>query len=177
MIDSKFSLEFKLNPVEIRKLNKMYFRNFYEDKVRIFSFVLLFVLFFFSLSFDTDFITWIIRNLTLVILFFLLQYSFVSTICRIIFQLIKKLAKIDKYFNKYKFNFTNSFIYIRSPLGDITHKWSQIENAILTKDFFFLYIKEKNNYIISISNKQNNGRNIDELIAFVDSNVRPVIKV
>ncbi|WP_264550757.1 YcxB family protein [Flavobacterium sp. N2038] len=177
MINSKFSLEFKLSPVEIRKLNKMYFKNLYEDKVRIFSFVLLLVSFIISLNYNTDFVTWIIRNLIFVVLFLVFQYSFVNAICRLIFKLIKKLAKFDKYINKYKLNFTNSFIYVHSPLGDVKHKWNQIENAILTKDFFFLYIKEKNNYIISISNEQNSGRNIDKLIAFVEGNVTPVIKV
>ena len=61
--------------------------------------------------------------------------------------------------------------------GEIVHKWSQIEKAILTKDFFFLYIKDRNRYIISISNKDNNDRKMDELIAFVESNVTPVTKV
>lgn len=62
-------------------------------------------------------------------------------------------------------------------LGEIIHKWSQIEKAILTKDFFFLYIKDRNRYIISISNKDNNGRKMDELIAFVETNVTPITKV
>lgn len=61
--------------------------------------------------------------------------------------------------------------------GEIVHKWSQIEKAILTKDFFFLYIKDRNRYIISISNKDNNDRKMDELIAFVESNVTRVTKV
>ncbi|MDQ6471702.1 YcxB family protein [Flavobacterium sp. LHD-80] len=89
----------------------------------------------------------------------------------------KKLLKFDNFINKYKLNFTNSLIYVRSPLGEFTHKWSQIDKAILTKDFFFLYVKEKNNYIISISNKYNNDRNMTDLIAFVESNVTQVIKV
>ncbi|WP_370526659.1 YcxB family protein [Flavobacterium sp. MDT1-60] len=104
------------------------------------------------------------------------QYSFVNTTCKITFELIKKLLRFDRFLVKYKFNFTNSFIYVHSPLGEFVHKWTQIEKAILTKDFFFLYVKEKNGYIISISNK-NENRNIKELITFVERNVIQVTKV
>jgi len=62
-------------------------------------------------------------------------------------------------------------------LGEFAHKWTQIEKAILTKDFFFLYIKERNGYIISISNKDTETRNMKELIAFVENNVTQITKV
>lgn len=176
---SNFSLEFRLSKDEVQKLNKMYFKNLYKGRVRIlFGFVLLFYIFysFFDLNNDGDLITWIIQNLTFVIIFFMFQYSFVNTICKLTFELIKKLLKFDRFIIKYKFNFTNSFIHVHSPLGEFVHKWTQIEKAILTKDFFFLYVKEKNGYIISISNK-NQNRNIKELIAFVERNVIQVTKV
>lgn len=62
-------------------------------------------------------------------------------------------------------------------MGEIAHRWDQIEKAILTKDFLFLYIKDRNGYIITISNKDENGRNMDQLIAFVESNVTSIKKV
>ena len=61
--------------------------------------------------------------------------------------------------------------------GAFAHKWSQIERAVLTKDFFFLYVKDDDHHIISISNKFNNGRNINELIAFVERNVIEITKM
>jgi hypothetical protein len=62
-------------------------------------------------------------------------------------------------------------------LGGFSHKWCKIEKAILTKDFFFLYVKEKNGYIISISNKCNNKGKISELVAFIENNITKVTKV
>lgn len=177
---SDFSLEFELNGTEIQKLNKMYFKNLYKEKVTIFSIVLLLfsiVYDCFSLDDGNDLVIWIIRNLVLIVFFLIFQYSFVNAVCKMIFQMIRKLLKFDSFIKKYKFNFTNSFIYVHSPLGKIAHKWSQIEKAILTKDFFFLYVKEKNGYIISISNKNKDGRDIKELIAFVESNVTQITKV
>ncbi|MFH6994797.1 hypothetical protein [Flavobacterium sp. FlaQc-48] len=87
------------------------------------------------------------------------------------------MAKSDNFACKYRFHFTNSFICIHSPLGDFTHKWSKIEKAMLTRDFLFLYFKEKNGYIISISTKYSDRRNMEELISFVENNVIHVIKV
>ncbi|TPG38517.1 YcxB family protein [Flavobacterium pectinovorum] len=179
MNTSNLSLIFELNLSEIRKLNKMYFKNFYKERIAILSFMmLLFMMFFdsFSLTDDNEFIKWAIKNVLLVLVFFLFQYSIVNTICKIIFQLTKKLLKFDRFVNKYKFNFTDSSIYVHSPLGEVAHKWSKIEKAILTKDFFFLYVKDRNGYIISISNKCND-RNMNELITFVEKNVTPVTKV
>jgi hypothetical protein len=179
MNTSNFSLEFGLNADEIQKLNKMYFKNLYKERIRFFcGFVLLYSVFydFFDLNDDSEFIIWIIRNLVFVIIFLIFQYSFVNTICKLTFQLIKKLLAFERFTLKYKFNFTNSFIYVHSPLGEFAHKWSQIEKAILTKDFFFLYIKERNGYIISISNK-NQKRNMKELLAYVESNVIQITKV
>ncbi|MNE61063.1 hypothetical protein D3C80_1562470 [compost metagenome] len=73
--------------------------------------------------------------------------------------------------------FTNSKVCIRFPLGRLTHKWNTIEKAILTKNFLFLYIKEENNYIISISRKDYDCRKMEELLAFVEQNVTHIIKV
>ncbi len=61
--------------------------------------------------------------------------------------------------------------------GAFAHKWSQIEKAILTKDFFFLYVKDADQHIISISNKNTNGRNMGELLTFVESNVTEITKI
>lgn len=180
MNTSNFSLVFELNASEIRKLNKMYFKNLYKERVTIIScIVLLYLMFFdsFNLGGDNDFIQWVIKNLVLVVLFFMFQYSFVNTICKIIFQLAKKLLRFDKFVSRYKFDFTNSFIRVHSPLGEFAHKWNKIEKAILTKDFFFLYVKDRNGYIISISNKCNDGRNMEKLISFVENNVVRITKV
>ncbi|WP_426484751.1 YcxB family protein [Flavobacterium sp. 2] len=180
MSDSHFSLEFELNATEIRKLNKMYFKNLWEGRIRILSGMILIGAIFFNFFYldrNSDYIIWIIRNLIFIILFLLFQYSFVNTICSLIFQLIKKLLKFDKFISKYKLNFNSSIIHIHSPLGEISHKWSQIEKAILTKDFFLLYVKERNGYIISISNKCAKNRNMKELIAFVEDKVTPITKI
>lgn len=180
MNDSHFSLEFTLTTAEIRRLNKMYFKSLWEEKIRILwsMFFIAALLFnFFFLNQNTDLTLVIINNLILIILFFLFQYSFVKTISSLIFRLIKKLLKFDKFIAKYKFNFTKSLIYVHSPTGEITHKWSHIEKAILTKDFFFLYIKEKNGYIISVSNKYNSERNMEKLLAFIENNVIQITKV
>ncbi|WPO78469.1 YcxB family protein [Flavobacterium sp. KACC 22761] len=180
MNDSKLSFEFALNIGEIHKLNKMYFKNLWETRVRFFLSMLLIVAVFFSffnLNKSSDYIVWIIRNLALIIIFLLFQYLLVKTASNLIFQLIKRLLKFENFIAQYKLNFTNSLIYVHSPLGEITHKWSQIDKVILTKDFFLLYIKEKNGYIISISNKCNENRNIEELIAFVERKVTHITKV
>jgi len=180
MSNSGFFLEFELNIGEIRKLNKMYFKSLYRERVVVFSGILLIsaVFFdFFDLNDEIDYIQWLVRNLILIVLFFLFQYSFVNTISKVVFQFIKKLLKYNRFSKKYKFNFTNSRIYVHSPMGEVVHKWSQIEKAILTKDFFFLYVRGRNNYIISISSKYNNGRKIDELISFVEHNVTHINKI
>jgi hypothetical protein len=177
---SKFSLEFELNVAEVRKLNKMYFKRLYKERVTIVSVIVLaFLIFFdfFNLNSDEDFIKWELRTIAFIVLFLMFHYPIVNAICRIIFQLSKKIADYSTVFGKYKFNFTNSFIYVHSPLGAFAHKWSQIEKAVLTKDFFFLYVKDDDQHIISISNKFNKGRNINELIAFVESNVIEITKM
>lgn len=173
-------MEFELNVSEIRKLNKMYFENLYKQRVLIFSSVLLFSLILFDF-FDTDankdIFQWIIRSLIIIVFFLLIQYLFVDTICNVIFATAEKLLRFDKFISRYKFNFTNSLICVHSPLGEIKHKWNKIEKAILTKDFFFLYIKEDNAYIISISAKNNKGRDMEKLLEFIESNVTHVIKI
>lgn len=177
---SHFSLEFELNVSEIRKLNKMYFKNLYKCWV---IFILLCILFFlifldfFNVNDDKDVTQWIIRSLVILVFFLVIQYPVVNTICNFLFKMTKRLLKFDKFISTYKLSFTDSFIYINSPLGHFTHKWSQIEKAILTKNFFFLYVKERNIYIISISNKNHNGIKIKELITFVENHVTQITKV
>lgn len=176
---TNFFLEFGLNADEVQKLNKMYFKDLYKERLQIFfGFVFLFYILYslFDLNNNDDLITWIITNMAFVIVFFIFQYSLVNTTSKIIFQLVKKFLIFDRFIAEYKFNFTSSFIYVRSPLGEFAHNWSQIEKAILTKEFFFLYVKEKKEYIISISNK-NQNRDLKGLIAFVEGNVIPVTKV
>jgi len=180
MNTSRFSLEFELNVAEVRKLNKMYFKCLYKERVTVLTvIVLVFLIFvdFLSVDNDDDFIKWQLRNTVLIVLFLMFHYTVVKTICRLIFQFTKKIADCSTLFSKYKFNFTNSFIYVQSPLGAFAHKWSQIEKAVLTKDFFFLYVKDNDQHIISISNKFDESRNINELIEFVESNVTKVIKM
>ncbi|SHM84264.1 YcxB family protein [Flavobacterium chilense] len=177
MNSSDFSLQFGLNVSEIQKLNKMYFENIYKDRILLASCAVLFFVIFFDLRSEYDLIEWIIRSLALIIFFLMVQYSFVNSVCKIIFRLAKRFLKSERFVNKYRFHFTGSFICIHSPLGDFTHKWSKIEKAILTKDFLFLYFKERNGYIVSISNKGSNKRNMDELISFVENNVIHIIKV
>lgn len=177
---ANFFLEFKLDINEIQKLNKMYFRDLYKKKVMLFLVVLLFVtvLFdFFNLRSDTDFIKWIVGSLVLVILFLLFYYSIVDVTCKMTFRLVKRLLRFEGFIEKYKFSFTNTFICIRSPMGVFTHDWSCIEKAIMTKDFLFLYIKDKNGYIISISNNYNDTRRMNELISFVNKNVTQIVKI
>lgn len=177
MSTSNFSLEFELNVSEIRKLNKMYFKHIYEEKILAAFCIVLFFFIFFDLIGDSDLIVWIIRSLALVIFFLMIQYSFVNSVSKITFQLSKKIFKSNHFINKYRLNFTNSFIYVHSPLGAFKHQWTKIEKVILTKDFFFLYVKESNGYIISISTKNSKARNMKELIAFVESNVMHITKV
>lgn len=180
MNTSGFFLEFELNIAEIQKLNKMYFKSLYRQRVSVITGIfLLYAMFFdfFDLNDDIDFMKWVLRNLIFVILFLAFQYSFIETLSAVIFRFTKRFAAYNRYNKKYKFNFSPSGIYVRSPLGEIVHKWGQIEKAILTKDFFFLYVKDRNGYIISISNKYSNRRKINELIAFVERNVTQIAKV
>ncbi|MEZ0131137.1 hypothetical protein AB9T88_15750 [Flavobacterium sp. LBUM151] len=164
----------------MRKLNKMYFKRFYKERATVFSVIVLLTLIlldFFSQNTDEDFIKWQLRTVVIIVLFLIFRYSIVNIICRIIFQLTIKLIKNTDILGKYRFNFTNSCIYVQSPLGAFNHKWEQIEKAILTKDFFFLYVNDKDEHIISISNKYNKDRDINELISFVESNVTGITKM
>lgn len=174
---SNFSLELGLNTSEIQKLNKMYFKHLYKERILLSLGIVLFLLILFNFNSAIDLVEWTIRSLVLIILFLMIQYSFVNSICKLIFGLAQQLLKSENFIKKYKINFTNALIYVHSPLGRYNHKWSTIEKAILTKDFFFLYVKERNGYIISISNKCGNGRNIEELVSFVEQNVTKVFRV
>lgn len=180
MNTANFSLEFKLDMIEIRKLNKMYFKDLYKKRVMLFLVILLFTSVFwsfFNLKSDNDFVQWTLGSLVLIILFLLFYYSLVDAICKMTFRLIKRLLKFDGFLKKYTFSFTNSLICVRSPLGVFTHEWSCIEKVIMTKDFLFLYVKDKNGYIISISNNYNNSRQMSELISFVNKNVTQITKI
>lgn len=177
MNSATFFLEFNLNVKEIRDLNKMYFKDVCKKRILFFlSFILLAIAF---LDWDdsSDIFQWIITNLVLVIFFLLFHDVIVDAVCKATFCLIKKLLKFDSFVRRYKFSFTNSYICVHSPLGEFTHEWTQIKKAILTKDFFLLYVEDRNSYIISISNKDTCCQKISELIAFVDLNVTPVERV
>ncbi|WP_316633707.1 YcxB family protein [uncultured Flavobacterium sp.] len=177
MNTSALSLEFELSLSEIQKLNKMYFKHLFKERMLVMFCIVLFLLIFVNLENDNDLIEWIIRSLALIIFFLMIQHSIVNSICKIIFRATDKLLKSRNLIHKYRFNFTSSFIYVHSPLGSFKHKWNKIEKAILTKDFFFLYVKERNGYIISISNKDAEARNMKELITFIEKNVTHVTKV
>ncbi|MEP6932000.1 MAG: hypothetical protein ABI850_18395 [Flavobacterium sp.] len=180
MNTSKFSAEFELNINEIQKLNKMYFKRLYKGRVTVFFIIILmsFLFYdFFNLESQEDFIKWQLRSLVLIVSFFMFHYTFVNATCKIIFKLMRQLVGYTGFIGRYKLNFTNSYIYVNSPLGAFAHKWSQIEKAVLTKDFFFLYVKDTDQHIISISNKYNNKRNMPDLIAFVARNVTDITKM
>jgi hypothetical protein len=174
---SNFSMEFGLSTSEIQKLNKMYFKHLYKERILLGLAIFLFLLILFTFSSENDFVEWTVRSLVLIIFFLVIQYFFVNSICKIIFRLAKRLSKSENFIKKYRLNFTNSLIYVHSPLGRFAHKWTKIEKAILTKDFFFLYVKERNGYIITIANKCNNSKNMGELVAFVEQNVTKVFKI
>ncbi|PAM91426.1 hypothetical protein B4N84_28380 [Flavobacterium sp. IR1] len=176
---SKISLEFELNLTEIRKLNNMYFRRLCKEKVTFFLILILFYIIFFNfftLKTEDDLIEWELQNLVLIILFITFYCFSVNAICNVILELISKLVLYTDFIGKYKLNFAASNIYVQAPLGTFTYKWCQIEKAVLTKDFFFLYIKD-DSHIISISNHTSDGRNMKELITFVESNRVNIIKV
>lgn len=180
MNGANFSLEFKLDINEIQKLHKMYFKDLYKKKVMVFLSTLFFAFVFFNLfnlSSNNDIVQWIVGSLILVILFLLFHYSLVDAICKMTFHLIKRLLQFEGFVKKYKFSFTDSFICVRSPIGVFKHQWSCIEKVIMTKDFLFLHVKDKNGYIISISNKYNSSRQMKELISFVNKNVTQITKV
>lgn len=172
-----FSVQFNLNFCEIQKLNKMYFKNIYKDRILLSASAVLFSIIISDLNGGHDLIEWIIRSLVLIILFLMVQYSFVNAVSKMLFRLWAELLKFKSFACKYQLSFTGSVIRIHSPLGNFTHSWSRIEKAVLTKDFLFLYVKDQNGYIISISKSCKGGRNIRELISFVEHNVADVVRV
>lgn len=180
MNTSKFSAEFELSIIEIQKLNKMYFKRLYKGRVTVF-FILIVVAFLFfdflSLESQEDFMKWQLKSLILIVSFFMFHYSFVNATCKFFFKCMKKIAVYSGLTGSYKLNFTTSYIYVNSPLGAFAHKWSQIDKAVLTKDFFFLYIKDKDQHIISISNKSDKNRNMTDLITFVERHVMHITKM
>lgn len=158
----------------------MYFEHLFRERIIFVSIVILVFFIFFDfpiINIEDDFFLWIIRSLAIIVFFVIVENSFVDAVSRITFQLAKKLLKFEKLNSKYKFIFTDSKVSIRLPLGKLTHKWTAIEKAILTKNFLFLYIKEENNYIISISRKDYNCRKMEELLTFVEQNVVHIIKI
>ncbi|WP_415780332.1 YcxB family protein [Flavobacterium chungbukense] len=126
---------------------------------------------------EIDLFQWLIQSCLLIVFFVIIQFSFVDAISKGVFKLTKRLMKKEKFINRYKLTFNYYNICIRSPLGELTHKWSKIEKVISTKNFLFLYIKERNGYIISISKKDYDCRKIEELLSFVEKNVITIIKV
>jgi len=180
MNTTNFSLEFPLRLSEIRKLNKMYFEHLFRERVVFVSILILLLLIFLDLSnidFETDFLFWLIRSLVVIVFFVVIENSFADAISGIVFKLTKRLLKFKKLNSRYKFKFTSSKVCIQFPLGNLTHKWTTIEKVILTKNFLFLYIKGRNNYIITISRKDYDCRKIEELLVFVENNVTQIIKI
>jgi len=180
MTASDFSLEFQLHLSEIRKLNKMYFRHLFKMRIILlilFALVSLIAIDFWNTNLNQDFFSWIVRSLILIVAFVLMQSSIVDATSKIIFSITKKLLRFENFNNRYKFSFTNSLISVQSPLGHLTHEWSKIEKVISTKSFLFLYIKEKNGYIISISKKHCDCTKMEQLITFVENNITHVITV
>lgn len=176
---TNFLLEFELNISEIRKLNKMYFKHLFRERFIFISFFFLLVLIFFDFTYnvDIDLYAWLIRSLLLIVFFVIIEHSLINTISKISFQITNKLLKLNRLHSQYKIRFTSLEIYVRSPLGELMHKWSTIEKAILTKNFLFLYVRGRNNYIISISRKDYDYRKTEELLIFVEKNVTRIIKV
>lgn len=180
MDTASFLLEFKLNFCEIKKLNKMYVKHLFRDRlifILVLSLIFLIFFDFTRIDLSVDFFPWMIRSLVLIVFFVVIEPSFVKTISKIFFQITEKLSRFDKFYNNYKFTFTSSTITVKSPFGELTHNWSKIEKAMLTKHFLFLYIKERNSYIISISKKDYDIRKMEDLIDFVEKNVTHIIKV
>lgn len=177
MNTANFSLEFQLNVSEIKMLNDMYFKHLFKDRIAFGLLAVLSLMILIDFSLEIDYLDWLIRSLLLVVFFVMIQFSFIDVISKAIFKLTKKIIGLNKSSNKYKLSFTYSNICVKSPLGELTHKWSKIEKVIQTKNYLFLYVKEQNSYIISISKKESNSRKIEELLSFVEKNVIHVIKV
>lgn len=177
MTSANFLLEFQLNISEIKQLNKMYFKHLFKERIVFCMLTLLTFVVCIDFILETDFLQWLISSLVLVVAFIIIQFFCINTISNMVFQLSKRLLKFDKFHRKYKLIFTYSDICVHSPLGALTHKWTKIEKVISTKDGLFLYVKERNNYIISISKKEYHCRKIEELLAFIESNITTVTKI
>lgn len=180
MTSSNFLLEFQLNISEIKKLDKMYFVHLFRDRIMFVSFIVLASLIavdFLNINLDIDYFSWLMRSLLLIVFFVIFHSSLIDTVSVLVFQLRKKLLKFDRFQCQYKFTFTDTIISIQSPLGVLTHKWSKIEKVITTKNFIFIYIKERNGYIISIKKKEYDLKKIQKLITFLEQNVTHIISV
>jgi hypothetical protein len=177
---TNFSLEFPLNLSEIRRLNKMYFKHSFKERIIFVSILILLFIIFFDLThinLEEDFFLWLIRSLAIIVFFVIIGNWLIDFVSRMVFQLAERAVKFHTLSSRYRFIFTGSRVCVRFPLGSLTHKWTAIEKAILTKDFLFLYIKEHNNYIISISRKAYDCRKMEELLTFVENNVTRIIKI
>jgi len=177
MNTANFLLEFELDVSEIKRLNKMYFRHLFKERIVFVLLAVLLLLILNDFSLQMDYFDWLIRSLLLVVFFVMIQFLLIDVISKSIFKLTKIIIGLKNSSSKYKLSFTYSDICVKSPLGELTHKWSKIEKVIQTKNSLFLYIKERNGYIISISKKESNSRKIEELLSFVEKNVVHVIKV
>lgn len=174
---ANFSLEFQLNISEIRKLNKMYFEHLFKERLIYVFFVVALIVLFLDFINEADFFQWLISCLVTLVFLVVIQFFFLDAISRTIFCLTKWLIQYHKFYSRYKLTFTYSDVCVRSPLRDLKHKWTKIEKVISTKNFLFLYVKERNAYIISISKKDHNCQKIEELVSFVENHVMHVIKV
>ncbi|WP_420842744.1 YcxB family protein [Flavobacterium humidisoli] len=174
---ANFSLEFQLNISEIRKLNKMYFEHLFKERLIYVFFVVALVMLFLDFINEADLFQWFISCLVTLVLLVIIQFFCLDAICRMIFFLTKWLIKYNKFYSRYKLTFTYSDVCVRSPIRELKHKWTKIEKVISTKNFLFLYVKERNAYIISISKKDHNCQQIEELVSFVENHVMHVIKV
>ncbi|MET3027052.1 YcxB family protein [Flavobacterium sp. UW10123] len=177
MTASNFSLELQLNISEIRKLNKMYFEHLFKEWFVYVLFIVALVLAAFEFVREADFFQWLISCLLTFVFLVVIQFFFADTISRAIFCLAKRFVKYKQFYNRYKLTFSYSDICVKSPLGELKHKWTKIEKVISTKNFLFLYVQEKNAYIISISKKDHNRQEIEELLSFVENHVMHIIKV
>ncbi|RYJ37645.1 hypothetical protein NU08_3419 [Flavobacterium anhuiense] len=174
---SNFSLELQLNISEIRKLNKMYFEHLFKEWIVYVLFIVALVTATLEFVREADFFQWLISCLLTLVLLVVIQFFFVDVISRTILGLAKRLIMYHQFYNRYKLTFTYFDISIQSPLGELKHKWTKIEKVISTKKSLFLYVKEKNTYIISISKKDHNCQEIEKLLSFVENHVMNVIKV
>lgn len=181
MKDANFSLEFEMNDDELYKFNCDYFKRMYEKKIKILFFLSLLPFMFLNvknIGNEYEFIQWLILNMAVVFVFAILQPLFVNLICRILVNSDSQFVENNRMLGKYKYDFNESKISIESPVGFFTHKWSQLESVVLTKEYLLLYISKKKGYIISRSgSKCKDNRKMQELIYMVENKVCNMVRI